>query len=305
MLGGQGGVGGGEEVGGVIGAGGVGGAGGAAGNGRAAGALTLDIRRAPSAVQIAVQEYQGQPCTVAVYDLAAVVNNRDAVLAAHSSMASNDKGWTLVGMVYTNEGKAHYGASETVEYWFEAEQMQLTHKCYDAIQTYLTVHHTALMDAHTRGQPHLRVLTGWSLILENFKQNLVPHMMVETWCMQHRKLDAVSTEDVCTLVNETLAMMEGLLRQIQAPSSLPPSWPAHQTLAGISKYSCTNSVAAEGGRQEQRPGSAMGSRPFASCGRTHLLEQPIWWRDGRGLCPRLRPVIAGQGGMKKSPNKAS
>lgn len=49
----------------------------------------------------------------------------------------------------------------------------------------------------------------------------------------------------------------------------------------------------------------MGSRLPARGGPPHLLERLSQWRDEGGLCPRLRPVTAGQGGTRKQNNKAS
>ena len=219
------------------GAGGVVGVGGAGGVGGAAVPLVLALARQQVPVMVAQpQDFEGRACSIAQYDLGVVTNNRGAVVAAHAAMKRDDAGWTLAGIIYTNEGRAVWGADQTILYYLEAEDMVLTKKCYEAIQKFLKLHQTELIAATQRGEPAYRVLTGWSLLLENFKQNLVPHMLVETWCKQRQKiLTSLTAENVCEIVKETLATVEELLRNIQAPSSLPPSWPAHQTLAGISE----------------------------------------------------------------------
>lgn len=182
-------------------------------------------------VQLQALQMDDQQLTIAVYDVSAVMRNREAVVAAHSAMSPQDRGWTLAGIVYSQSGQACYAANEMVEWYLSQEQNALTLKCSSAMQNYMTVNQVMLENLHSRGQPALRVMTGWKLILANFEQNKVPQMLLETWLrMQKRMATSITEDDMRAVIDHTLGMIHELLTNLQAPSSLPPKLASNPNL---------------------------------------------------------------------------
>lgn len=209
---------------------------------------------------------------------------REQVIAMYCRISPTDPGWVLAGQARPSGMEDRLGTYDDEErmvgYFLEDDHVVLTDIALAVTKAHLQANQAKLMASHKSGGPDLRMMTGFQALLEKFKTNLVPSMLLEVWARWNWvSLNTLVPDHIRVCVHSCLMTISGVVRATQAPSLFPR--PVQQILAGAS-YRCWSAAEARGRRTVQR-------RSTASL--VLLVQQRTCCHDA-AESPSLRPVFA-------------
>lgn len=159
---------------------------------------------------------------------------REQVVAKYCQISPADPGWVLAGQLVLAGGRAAYDDGERmVDYFLEDDHVVRTDVALAVTKAHLRASQADWMASHKSGGPDLQMMTGFQALLEKFKTNLVPSMLLETWARHNGvSLNILVPLHIRVCVHSCLKIISDVVRATQAPSLFPR--PVQQTLAGAS-----------------------------------------------------------------------